>query len=280
MRRWATARAGVPALMALLVTGCGLDFTDPFPGQPLRLSAHVDFHRLAEDEVRVTATLLPGRTSDGRARVVDHDTVEALGTRLGPDELQADGTRSYARSWTPALDGDENGGETGGAAPLLLRPPRPSSVAEPPADLPFGPCRQAGSPSLAVTPADTLELAVACDHSPREPTQSIWRLEARRPDTGGLILTLQSSNPAPPVIRIPAQWVREEGHPELEITVRLTDLYGWVSPTGDYRVTLDTSWSFRWQVTWKDGNDARQPARAASERIPTNSMITTSTTKR
>ncbi|GEM_PF-2371203 len=274
--RRAAARAVVPALAVLLVTGCGLDFTDPFPGDPLRLSAHIDFHRLADDEVRVTATLVPGRTADGRARVVDHDTVEALGTRLGPDELRANGTRSYARSWTPALGGGGNGGEV----PLLLRPPRPSSVAEPPAELPFGPCRQAGSPSLTAAPADTLELAVSCDHSPQKPTQSIWRLEARRPDTGGLILTLESSNPAPPVIRIPARWVREEGDPELEITVRLTDLYGWSSPTGDYRIALDTSWSFRWRVTWEEGDDTRQPARAASERIPTKSMMTTSTTKR
>ncbi len=271
------AKAGTrwmgPAVLAvLLLTACDLDFTDPFPGEPLRLSTHVDFHRFAEDEVRVTARLHPGRTADGRTRVIDHDTVEALGVRLGPADLRSDGTRTYGESWSL------NPGA--GAPPLVVRPPRPSSVADPPADLPFGSCRQTGPDSLVVSPGDTLGLSVSCDHTLREPTQSIWLLQARRSDTGGLILDLQSTNPAPPVIQLPTAWIHEKGEPELEITVRVTDLYGWASPTGDYRIGLDTSWSFRWRVGWEEGNGTRQPVRDASERMPRKSATTTRTTKR
>jgi hypothetical protein len=242
--RRAQATLWVGAL--LMAAGCSVDLTEPYSQAPALLSAQLTIEAGAPHHLRFDGQLNPGREANGTRRRVGGEVVSLLGRSLEPVDRTSDGVRRYLEEWTA----DPAGGVTEGP-PFqqgLLTPPRVTGTGDFPANLTFAPCTP--SPGLADTlaPSDTLTLRVTCDEEAGRPTQVAWTLEARRADTGGVLLRLVSNAPPPSPIRLPMEWLDDDAAVGLELELTLIQLYGWSTPGQDYRASFTVRWVHRWSV--------------------------------
>lgn len=240
------ARATLWVGALLLAGGCSVDLTEPYAQAPAVLSAQLTIEAGAPHHLRFDGQLNPGREANGTRRTVGGEVLSLLGRSLEPVDRTSDGVRRYEQEWTA----EPVGGVTEGP-PFqqgVLTPPGVTGTGDFPGELTFAPCTP--SPGLADTlaPVDTLTLRVACDEKAGRPTQAAWALEARRADTGGVLLRLSSNAPPPSLIRLPMEWLDEDAAVGLELELTLIHLYGWSTPDRDYRTSFNIRWIHRWSV--------------------------------
>lgn len=257
---------GLAFLLLMVIPGCDLDFTAPYPedGPLLSLTLSIQDHG-DETHAHVLGQLHPGRDVTGVRRTVEAEELEVLGRILPPVEVASDGTHHYADEWTLPTGAAWNPGSL--SSPLSLVPPQIHEVAVNPSRLEFGTCRAAGpasgasprlrlpspprdgaasSPSTTPDPFD-LVMQVICDHQIRTPAHSGWSLRLRRAETGGTLLYLDANTPAPSRLSVPGSWLSEE-EGEVEVILTLEDHFSWTTSPPGYRTALTVRWIYHWRL--------------------------------
>jgi len=244
-------RALIAVALALLATGC-IDFVEPTElniGGPAVFQASM---RLDDNgAVRVDASLDPGIDADGLRRNVTRDSVVALARPIPPDEIDAQGARTYLGEWvtSPGVV----------AGPLTLEAPIVAGV-DPPPSIRWGGLVRLDPVLINLPGGDDLALrTMVVGRDQPDPLNASWNLLLRR---GDAFLRIGANGPPPPVIEVPAAWLpAPSGVIEAELTYVRSHSVGQSGTS--YVGTFAASVTLRWTIVRILGEPGTAPGNGA-----------------
>lgn len=192
-------RPAVVPVLALVVLGCGLDFSAPLSDTSARLTVHLELvDSLGMGAARMSGSLWPGFTASGNVRFLLDSSLTLLGRSIAPSTMDPPDTLRgipYAAQW--GLDPDVPPGEVELAAPDI------PGIGEYPPVLRLTPPWRAGPADVTVFADSALTLGLLTG-VPDGAVHESWQLNIIGAE-GQYLGQMSSTGPTPATIEIP--WI-------------------------------------------------------------------------